>query len=216
MEPIIKMSARDLVAEKLREEIYTKRLAPGEELIQEKISEQLGVSRMPVREALLLLENAGLIEIQKNKRAVVKEISIESSSEYLEIRTLLECQAAVKACRNATDFSSLEKLQKRIIAQASEMDQSKFRKLNTQFHYELWTLAQSPNLERLLKQIWYTAPSPYPSDVSANIQRNIREHGAILEALVEHNEQKAISAVSFHINKTRDIVVDVLQAVKNA
>ena len=61
MQPLVLMSAKDLVTEKLREEIYTGNLKPGQELVQEKISEQLGVSRMPVREALLLLENAGLV-----------------------------------------------------------------------------------------------------------------------------------------------------------
>ena len=83
MQPLVLMSAKDLVTEKLREEIYTGNLKPGQELVQEKISEQLGVSRMPVREALLLLENAGLVEIQKNKRAIVRAVTPEEVREYV-------------------------------------------------------------------------------------------------------------------------------------
>ena len=54
MKPVVVKSARDLVAERLREEIYVGNLKPGQELVQDRISEELGVSRMPVREALHL------------------------------------------------------------------------------------------------------------------------------------------------------------------
>ena len=54
MQPLVIMSAKDLVTEKLREEIYTGNLKPGQELVQEKISEQLGVSRMPMTRSIVL------------------------------------------------------------------------------------------------------------------------------------------------------------------
>ena len=133
MEPIVLVSAKDMVTEKLRQEIYIGNLKPGEELVQEKISEQLGVSRMPVREALLLLESAGLIEFQKNKRAIVKSVTPESIAEHLEIRAILESHAVRKACQRAKNFDRLARIMRKFEDCGSE-DEERFRDLNTRFH----------------------------------------------------------------------------------
>ena len=206
MQPLVLMSAKDLVTEKLREEIYTGNLKPGEELVQEKISEQLGVSRMPVREALLLLENAGLVEIQKNKRAIVRAVTPEEVREHLEIRSILESHAAAKACRRAENFDALGELLAKF-QDCPEDDVPHFRELNSQFHFEIWRLAQSPLLERLLKQLWYAVPSAYPLDPAGNFRRNLQEHTAILEALRRRDEEAACRTLSAHINKTEAIIL---------
>ncbi|MDR3560334.1 MAG: GntR family transcriptional regulator [Negativicutes bacterium] len=214
METITIMSAKDLVTEKLREAIYTGSFKPGEELIQEKISQQLGVSRMPVREAFLILENAGLIKIQKNKRAIVKEITLESITEHLEIRTLLECRAAVKACQKAANFDDMARLHHKIEDCIERADEKEYRALNAEFHFALWKLAESPKLEQMLKQLWFSMPSVYPVDTKANIRRNVREHITILDALRCRDTEQADKAVAFHIEKTRDVVLALLEKTR--
>ena len=211
MQPLVLMSAKDLVTEKLREEIYTGNLKPGQELVQEKISEQLGVSRMPVREALLLLENAGLVEIQKNKRAIVRAVTPEEVREHLEIRSILESHAAAKACRRAENFDALGELLAKF-QDCPEDDVPHFRELNSQFHFEIWRLAQSPLLERLLKQLWYAVPSAYPLDPAGNFRRNLQEHTAILDALQRRDEEAVGRTLSAHINKTESIILSRLSA----
>ena len=206
MQPLVLMSAKDLVTEKLREEIYTGNLKPGQELVQEKISEQLGVSRMPVREALLLLENAGLVEIQKNKRAIVRAVTPEEVREHLEIRSILESHAAAKACRRAENFDALGELLAKF-QDCPEDDVPHFRELNSQFHFEIWRLAQSPLLERLLKQLWYAVPSAYPLDPAGNFRRNLQEHTAILEALRRRDEEAACRTHSAHLTNTAAIIL---------
>ena len=207
MEPINRMSAKELVTEKLREAIYKGTFHAGEELIQEKISEQLGVSRMPVREAFLVLENAGLIEIKKNKRAVVTEITVESVQEQLEIRVLLECLAGKKACRNGGSYENLICIQRQIKGcLEGEPKQEEFRFLNKEFHYEIWRLANSPRLEQMLQQLWFSMPSVYPRDIPQNIRRNIEEHQYIIDALLNHDERQVEKAITEHINRTENLV----------
>lgn len=207
MEAITLTSAKDLVTEKLREAIYTGILAPGQELIQDKISLQLGVSRMPVREAFLILENAGLIEIQKNKRAIVKEITKESITEHLEIRTLLECHAAAKACQKAANFDELIRLHQKI---EECMEEKEFRLLNYQFHLEIWKLANSPKLEQMLIQLWLFMPTVYPVDSEANISRNVQEHAAVLDALKSRDQTRVCEAIAKHIEKSKNIALALL------
>ena len=206
MEPIVLISAKDMVTEKLRQEIYVGNLKPGEELVQEKISEQLGVSRMPVREALLLLESAGLIELQKNKRAIVKSVTPESVAEHLEIRAILESHAVRKACLRGKDFDRLARIMKKFEDCGSE-DAERFRDLNTRFHFEVWRLAESPQLQRMLEQLWYQIPSAYPIDRAKNFHRNKEEHTAIFDALVRRDADSAADMLARHISGTRDIII---------
>lgn len=209
MEAIILNSAKDLVVEKLREAIYTGQLSAGQELIQQEISEQLGVSRMPVREAFLILQNAGLIEIQKNKRAIVKGFSPESVTEHLEIRTLLECRAAEKACVNAENFSELFAIHAKLECCDNE---SEFRDLNRDFHFALWHLAASPKLEAILKQLWFSMPSVYPTNFHKNLNRNIKEHADILKGLDMRDQKKAAKAIAAHIDHSKCLVINRLNA----
>lgn len=213
MEPILRTTIKDLVTEQIRHAIYTGVFQPREELRQIQLSERLGVSRSPIREALLILENAGLVEINKNNRAIVKEITAESVTEQLEIRILLECQAAVKACQKAESFSPLMEIQQQIELCLARADPEEFRLLNNSFHFKLWDLAESPRLARILGQLWFSIPSVYPVDPEANIHRNISEHRAILDALAIRDENGVKQAVAYHIHKTESTVLDLLPPV---
>lgn len=75
MEPIKKVQAKEYVADILRKEILLKRLSDGEELAQEFVSKQFGLSRMPVREAFQILETEGFLERLPNRHMVVKGLT---------------------------------------------------------------------------------------------------------------------------------------------
>lgn len=207
MKPITLVLAKDLVTEKLREAIYTGVLKPGEELIQAKISEQLGVSRMPVREAFAILEWAGMVKAMPNKRVVVKRITPEMIEEDLELRTILECLAVQKAVQRAEDLSELAELNVKM-QQCLESDApTVFKDLNCRFHSKIWELAESPRLVQMLKQLWFAMASYYPLNTVENLRRNIREHSLILEALQNRDAKLASQAMREHISKTRQMIV---------
>ncbi len=207
MEPITLVLAKDQVTEKLREAIYTGVLKPGEELIQAKISEQLGVSRMPVREAFAILEWAGMVEAMPNKRVVVKRITPEMIEEDLELRTMLECLAIQKAAVRADDFSDLEELNEKMRQCQANEASTTFKELNSRFHCRIWELAGSPRLTQMLKQLWFAMPSYYPLNTAENLRRNVREHSQILKALKDRDAEAATQAMKQHISQTRQMIV---------
>ena len=99
LSPIQGKSLHERVYKELMGAILSGRIAPGESLTLEGISAELKVSLTPVREALRRLEAAGFICLGPNRRITVKELSPKNLREIYEIRLLLECFAAEKACQ---------------------------------------------------------------------------------------------------------------------
>lgn len=93
-EKILPAQLERRVYEQLRDEIVSGSLSPGEQLVEARIAEELGVSKTPVREALIRLQRDGLVEIEPYRGARVLEPSGDDVREVLELRTLLECQIA--------------------------------------------------------------------------------------------------------------------------
>src|SRR5215211_7447338 len=87
----------DLIADSLREEILRGSVAPGQPLRQEELADRFGVSRLPVRDALLRLEAQGLVEVFPNRGAFVVSLSAGEIAEIYDLRILLEGDAIERA-----------------------------------------------------------------------------------------------------------------------
>lgn len=85
---------REIVADEIREMITTGQLAPGERLFEDRLAEQLGVSRNPVREAIRALEGTGLVEVVPRRGAYVAALDPEAGRQLLELRSVIEAYAA--------------------------------------------------------------------------------------------------------------------------
>lgn len=95
MEKLGNRQTKDRIADMLREEILSGRLADGEELAQEQLAEQLEVSRMPVREALQLLESEGLVLRMPNRHMQVVGFSERTARENLRMVAAVEAELAL-------------------------------------------------------------------------------------------------------------------------
>ena len=95
----------------LREAILSGELAPGQVLGEEQLGRQLGISRTPVREALVLLRTEGLVETPPNRPAVVRGFDRESLHEIYSLRAVLEGYAARLAAERLSD-GDLEELER--------------------------------------------------------------------------------------------------------
>ena len=210
MEQITVVRAKDLVTEKLREAIYTGQFRPGDELIQQRISEQLGVSRMPVREAFAVLERAGMVEVLPNKHVMVRKITPEMIYEDLDLRTMLERMAVKKATLRSADFLDLERLNDAMKECVGAGKQDLFKDLNSRFHRRIWEKANSLRLLRMLEELWFAMPSYYPVDTAENGERNVREHSEILKRMQERRADEAADAMERHIAHTRARILDLL------
>ncbi len=94
---------REIVADEIRSMIARGELAPGERLYEDRLAEQLGVSRNPVREAIRALEGTGLVEVVPRRGAYVSRLDPEQLRQLLELRSVIEAYAAELAARRRDD-----------------------------------------------------------------------------------------------------------------
>ncbi len=132
----------------LREKILSGEIAAGEPLRQSALAEEMNVSRIPVREALLQLEAEGLVKFEAHKGATATELSVEQVSELFELRALIETDLLAKAIPNLQDEdlrqaeAVLDKLES-----AFKQDNAvgSWSELNTEFHTSLYRAANRPH-----------------------------------------------------------------------
>lgn len=135
----------------LREEILTGVLPGGTQLRQDALAQRFQASRIPVREALKLLESEGLVTYQMHRGAVVTRMNLEQLCELLDIRIALECHAAKMAVPNMVerDFVAME----RILADYSAATRVvEWAEYNRQFHLALSAPANNRRLRRLIEE----------------------------------------------------------------
>jgi len=199
------LSAKDRVVEQLREAIYKGVLKPGDELAQQKISEQLGVSRIPVRDAFAVLEHAGLVEANVNKRMVVKKITPELIFDDLELRSLLECLIVKKAALRGRPeaFAELERVNAAMDEAAAANDGEAFKNLNSRFHHLIWEMAGNARLLRIMEDLWFGMPFYYPVASPGEFFINTGEHWEMIRAMKERRPDDAARIAESHIERMK-------------
>lgn len=203
------LPARELVASELRKLILTRQFKAGEELKQDKIAEMFGVSRMPVREAIRILANEGLLKTSPNRSAVVTDIPEDFIKEHFEVRILLECEATARAC---TRFKSLDELisiheKHRQAIKSGDIEQVKA--LNQSFHIMIWDAAENTKMKTFLKQLWNGL---FPVTATSSLTHTDEEHEVIMQAFKEKNPEKARKAMKTHLESSME---NILKSQKN-
>ncbi|WP_313199035.1 GntR family transcriptional regulator [Rhizobium sp.] len=197
-------STSALIYQVLWNDIVSLRRYPGDPILEKEIAAQFGVSRTPVREAILRLSNEKLIEILPQSGTFVARIALDTLPEAIVVRKALEDvtvrAAAVKASRTqiATLRANLE-LQK---VQAAEADYEGFRKTDDTFHTLIAEAAGYPGIWEIIKSVkikvdrycHLSLPKP------GRIARLIKEHTAIFNAIRDHEPARAAEAIHAHLD----------------
>lgn len=134
--------------DRLRRAILTGELTEGTPLPEAQTASKLGVSRVPVREALVELERQGLVEFDRNGRACVRAFTPDDVAEIISLRANLQRMAARLAATNHTD-ADLAALEDILAHAAVENDLTAFSALDTAFHDEIVKIARHRRLSRL-------------------------------------------------------------------
>ncbi|MGV3634104.1 MAG: GntR family transcriptional regulator [Pseudorhodoplanes sp.] len=201
-EPVSRARSDSLLA-RLRHEILRGSMTPGLPLRQDEIAARHGVSKIPVREALLQLVAEGLVAAHPNRGFTVSQLSPQEAAEILELRALLECEAVRIAMPYMTDADLASAAG--ILAQAESTEAlDRWRDLNWEFHAALYGPAKRKRLLDLIRQV------SYPTDryvrvliANANYRgRAEREHRAILSACEMRNADAAAALLNQHIRET--------------
>lgn len=204
----------------LREAILAGELPPGRVLGEELLGKQLGISRTPVREALVLLQLDGLVEQPANRRAVVRTFTADDLHEMHSLRAVLEGHAARSAAGRLTprDLSALERSCERYASLATRDDElPQLVEENLAFHD---TIVRAAGSERLAQMIRSTTALPiiyrsYMTYSRENRERALADHLGIIEALRAEDAARADELMKAHVLLARDIALDHLALMES-
>jgi DNA-binding GntR family transcriptional regulator len=145
-------SLRQMTYEALHRAIVSGELKPGEWLRQDAIAESLGVSRLPVKAALIQLEAEGLVAFKPRRGAVVRSMTLEQAEEVFDIRQVLEPLALRRSMRRMDDTRI-----RRLRTLGKELDSAtapeSFAKAATAFYRELYDAEHNPLLIELIEEL---------------------------------------------------------------
>jgi DNA-binding GntR family transcriptional regulator len=201
----------EMVYDAIRDAIVASRLAPGDQVTEAALAEQLAVSKTPVREALQQLEYIGLVESDGRRGARIVVPSRERIKCAYEIRLAFDVQAArlVAARGSKRDLSAIARAAQDCLDAASEGDRDGFRAFDRDFHLLIGKATGNPQLSKLLHDAFDLTWTLRRRDVpmADDSLACAKQHMRILEAMNQHNEQAAEDAVRAHVTKVQGMVL---------
>lgn len=190
-----------VVRDRIREDILNGVYRPGDRLIEGKLSEDLGVSRIPIREALRELSAEGIVTIEPRRGASVAVLSDSQARNLAEVRAALEgLNARLAAMRR--DEATIEIL-KDILQRGQEAlareDMAELKQLNTLFHEHLGTMAQNHVLTELTNSFRDRTTLLFAPSNIQRVRNNWEEHAQILNAVIAGNAELANLLATQHV-----------------
>jgi len=208
MENFLKIEGYELLSQKvyrvLKTEIVKGNLKPGTKLLEDKIANQMGVSRTPVREALRELAVEGFVEMTPNQGMAVTTVSLEDLKEVLQIRGVLEGLATYLAAKMITreDIIKLERIINKMNICIVKDDTLAFSDLNADFHDLILKICGNKRLIRICSNLSDRAHRFRIRSLSipGRLKYALKEHQEILEALKKKDSEQADKLSRKHIN----------------
>lgn len=216
--PILHRKKADLVYEYLREQIINGTYPPGRRMTLADLSGELGLSHMPVREALLKLEREGLLISEPHKGMRVVTLSLTDAQELFEIRCELEGLSAYRAAisGDADLVEDLRAINADFAEAVNRQDFTAMGSANWLLHRRMLQAAGSAQLTRVLEDHW-SATSRYRSGyqlIPGRATHTIVEHEAIIAAIARGDAEAARRAAREHIQKAgADLAIIVAKMV---
>ena len=217
---IIKPALYVEVTERLRSMIAGGLLEPGAWIDEQKLAEELGVSRTPFREALRILASEGLLRIEPRRGCYVTELTESDLDEIFPLMALLEGRCAFEAAERITDeqIAELEVLHQRLEkhAKAKEIDQ--YYAANRDIHVAIQNLASNEWLTRMVQDLRRILNlSRHRSlHLTGRIGQSCAEHLAIFAALKARDGAGAEIAMKNHIMRQREALKVLANSVAEA
>lgn len=206
---------RDIVFQTLRRAILMGDLEPGERLMELQLTEKLGVSRTPIREAIRKLELEGLVTMVPRRGAEVAQISAKNLKDVLEVRVALDSLAVRLACERITP-EGIEELKRACkdfenATKEKEVDATKVAQADVAFHD---VISRVTGNERLLQMIFNLSEQMYRYRFEYIKERSyhdrlVKEHENLCRYIEARDEEKAVEEVTKHIcNQLETILKD--------
>jgi DNA-binding GntR family transcriptional regulator len=205
-----RLSLRDQAYSAVKRRIITMRYRPGEYLNEARISDDLGIGRTPVHQALDRLRLEGMVDIIPRKGVIVRPVSLDEVLELIEIRLVNEPYCAALAARRATseEIAAMQAVLTRTDEHITAHDLEALMDLDREFHMGISRAAKNRVLAELLLQLherslrfWF---------ISLNDPHHLlqvrREHGEVLQAIAERDCDAAAVTIRAHIESFRNTI----------
>ena len=200
---------KDQAADILRDHIISGHILPDTKLTERRVSEMLGVSRAPARDALMQLDKKGLV-ISKSDARYVIELAQEDVDQLCEVRTILERLAVVLAIGNmnaehqADLLATVQKMEEAIANQ----DQAAFSESDVDMHRAIWEQSQNPYLLNSLEAM----TGPVFMLVASNVekydwQEALELHQDLTATLISGDEKAALASLDKHMENSLERVL---------
>jgi DNA-binding GntR family transcriptional regulator len=205
LQPLPETSLAEQAAIQIRDAIRNGRYRPGARLVERSLARELGISHIPVREALARLSEEGLVERLPRRGARVAGLTKIELEELSSLRDVLEQLVAVRVQERLTDaaFDELRGIVDRMVKAARRSDKRRVLALDREFHARLWELADHRMLLEVVNQLRSRL------DVllrDATLRRQPEEmeihahaHVELLEALLSGDPERAKQQMSSHV-----------------
>ncbi|MHC6178094.1 GntR family transcriptional regulator [Glutamicibacter endophyticus] len=196
------------VIEQIRNEIIDGVRKPGSRLVERDLAEELGVSRLPIRDALRVLVSEGLVTPRPRTWATVREFSASDVADLHEVRAALEAMTFTLAAQRHTreGLAELREVLDRELAAAANQDYTTARRAGASFHEVVIKLAGNDLLLELQSSLaprmrWLLAQHD-------DLQTMAHEHELLFEAIAERDVELVKRLVEQHLNTSRGSLAD--------
>jgi len=203
-----KNSLTGAVQQEIERLINSGELGPGDKLTEASLAEKLGVSRGPVREAFRVLEEAGLVQLKKNRGVFVRQIPLEEALEIFDLRAMMEAHVGSTLAANATEqqLSYLKSLVLQMESAVKTKDEANYYRLNIEFHEAMVSYAGNKKLNNMYRKLTRELSLFRRRNFSdhALLVTSVNEHRAILDAIGSRNAVQAAEALRQHVLMSRE------------
>lgn len=206
------MRLADSLRDELEQDIVTGSLQPGERLDEQTLAARFGVSRTPIREALMQLASAGLVELQPRRGAFVASLSLREVIERFEMMAALEGACGALAARRIIDGerAALLETHEACIQQVASGDADAYYYANERFHHAIYEAAHNGYLAEQARHL-RDRLRPYRRlqlRARSRVATSLAEHQAILDAILAGDGEKAERVLKDHVLIQGERLVD--------
>lgn len=199
------------IVERLRQAILDGTHVSGDQLRQDSLAEEYGVSRIPVREALFQLESEGFVRIVPHKGAIVSELSLDEINDVFDLRALLEPRLLAQSAHFLTeeDLAALDEIQAAFKEAIASRDITLWGVLNARFHTMLYARAPLPRTIAIVAGLLQTSDRYTRLQLSSPeaMQRAEREHGELIMLCRSGAIGEACALLKRHVEAVRQDLV---------
>jgi len=201
---------RDQVREEIRQRIADGRLPPGSKMVERELAAELGVSRVPVREALRMLETEGFVQVVPRRGVVVRHLSRRDVEELFDVREALEVLATRRATERATpdELAGIRRIIDEGDAALARGDTPAGQQSNDAFHDALVSLAHNELLAGLLEPLQGRLHWLFRQN--EDLAELVHEHRELYEAIASGDPDRAGTVALRHVQVNRETAVRLL------